>query len=402
MKKQFFIGLFTAAFALCPIAGAHAFDLGGVDIHGFISQGYLQSSDNNFLAETEDGTLDFNELGINFSKELTDNLRIGLQLFSRDFGPVGDNELVVDWAYGDYRWRDWAGVRVGIMRIAHGLYNETRDIDMLRTSILLPQSIYVEGRRDSFTRLQGVGLYGEISLGPVGSLSYQAAAGTNNPPEDGGVAREFEAPGLFEVTDIDTKVAYNGSLTWHAPLPGLRISVTGLKTTDLDAKMKTRVALGPEIPPGVDILLKADYWAEVFSVEYQRDRLTLAAEYMVDKTTENLVGIRPVSSFQSEGYYLKAAYRLTDWLQIGSYYSEFYPDKDDKDGDRFQNDPLRPDHKGWQKDLAVSLRFDVSDYWTVKLEGHQMNGTGLLLNTDHPDGYEEDWFLFAAKATFSF
>ncbi len=391
-----------AAILLFATTGAAGiFDTAGVDIHGFVSQGYLLSDENNFLADTVEGTFQFNELGINFSKELTESLRIGVQLFARDFGDVGDNDVVIDWAYGDYHWRDWAGIRVGIMRLAHGFYNETRDIDMLRTSILLPQSIYLESRRDAFTRIQGAGVYGEIPLGLAGSLSYQAAIGASNLPEDGGVAREVENSGVFEVEDIDNRIGYNGSLQWRLPVEGLRIGVTGLRGTDLELTLRTTVPLSPEIPAGIGVTHKIDFWAEVFSAEYMSEKLTLAAEYMVSKTTDNFVGIRPIDSEKSEGYYLNAAYRLTDRLQIGAYYSEFYPDKDDKDGDRFTRGE-RPDHKAWQKDLAVSVRFDVTDDWIVKLEGHRMNGTGLLLDSDNPEGLEEDWYLFAAKVSFSF
>ncbi|GBC63154.1 hypothetical protein DENIS_4147 [Desulfonema ishimotonii] len=99
--------LWTAVICAVILSGsnASAAELGGVDIHGFISQGYLKSDDNNFLGNSEDGSFQFNEMGINFSRELTDKLRIGVQFFSRDLSAVGNNDVVVDWAYGDYRWR---------------------------------------------------------------------------------------------------------------------------------------------------------------------------------------------------------------------------------------------------------------------------------------------------------
>ena len=55
-----------------------------IDIHGYISQGYLISNRNNFLANTENGTFHFNELGINFSTELTEKIRLGIQFAARD------------------------------------------------------------------------------------------------------------------------------------------------------------------------------------------------------------------------------------------------------------------------------------------------------------------------------
>jgi len=59
-----------------------------IDIHGYISQGFMYSNHNNYLADTEKGTFQFNELGINFSDDLTDRLRIGIQLAARDLGEM--------------------------------------------------------------------------------------------------------------------------------------------------------------------------------------------------------------------------------------------------------------------------------------------------------------------------
>ena len=65
-----------------------------VDIHGFISQGFIKSTGNNYLGETLDGEWEFTETGINFATELTDDLRVGAQLFARDLGPLGN--MVID------------------------------------------------------------------------------------------------------------------------------------------------------------------------------------------------------------------------------------------------------------------------------------------------------------------
>lgn len=402
MAKPIFMGMIFMAITAWAGSSAEAVDLGGVDIHGFISQGYLVSDDNNYLADSEDGSLQFNEVGVNFSKQLTDNLRMGLQLFSRDLGKVGNNGLEIDWAYGDYRWRDWFGVRVGLMKMAHGLYNETRDIDMLRTSILLPQSVYIETTRDYYTRMWGLELYGEIPLNRFGSLSYRALVGTYTPDEeDSGLRRIIEDQGPFEVKDFDNGVQYNGSLQWHTPLDGLRLGITSWKQHDFQSTIENRAPLGPTIPAGRSWEAESDNETTVYSAEYLWNELTLAVEYQHRKTASSVKDILPKEERRSEGYYAGAAYRFADWFEAGAYYSASYSDKDDKDGDRYQL-LGQPRHRSWQKDFALSLRFDVNDYWVVKLEGHRMDGTDDLYVSDNADGLEEDWFLFAAKATFSF
>lgn len=73
-----------------------ASDIEGIDIHGFISQGFLRSSEYNYLANSsKDGSFQYNEMGINFSKELNDKLRIGLQFFPRDVGDAANNKITV-------------------------------------------------------------------------------------------------------------------------------------------------------------------------------------------------------------------------------------------------------------------------------------------------------------------
>jgi hypothetical protein len=194
--KYIFSLLFISILSGFTCAGAA--EVGGIEINGFISQGYLTTTDNNFMGETSEGSFEFNEIGINFGKELTENMRVGVQLFSRDLGNYGNNEITVDWAYGDYRWKDWLGVRVGKIKTPHGLYNETRDVDMLRNWIFLPQSVYPEIERDAALSLMGVGVYGNARLGRVGGLSYQAMIGTQNIDANESLAQSLMGINTFD------------------------------------------------------------------------------------------------------------------------------------------------------------------------------------------------------------
>ena len=160
------------------------------DVHGFLSQGFLLSEHNNFYADTEDGTFQFNETGVNFLTNLTDRLHVGMQLFSRDLGDISNNEILLDWAYGDYRWKDEFGIRAGKIKVPYGLYNETRDIDAVRTGIFLPQSIYAETERDLFNSAYGIDVYGYLDLKSWGYLSYQAQYGGKDVTKDSGMVKK--------------------------------------------------------------------------------------------------------------------------------------------------------------------------------------------------------------------
>jgi len=194
MKKLILILIMIIITFAAWVGSAAAYEAGGVDIHGFISQGFLASSEYNYLAHNStDGSFEYNEMGINFSKQLTDKLRIGAQFFSRDLGDAANNKVTLDWAYGDYRFKDWLGLRAGRIKMPVGLYNEIRDLDMLRTSIILPQGIYNDLVRDNNIALNGVGLYGNIGLGGVGGLEYQVLAGATNSDAESGIGKYTNA-----------------------------------------------------------------------------------------------------------------------------------------------------------------------------------------------------------------
>src|ERR1035437_3337463 len=156
------VGAVVAAFCTGLAMPAWGIDAAGIEIHGFLSQGYIKTTkENNFpVTNSGQGSFNFNDFGINFSKELTPDLHVGLQLFAFDRGTYGRDAITVDLAFGDYRFKDWLGFRAGKVKIPLGLYNEARDNDALRTFIFLPQNEYYEYERDSIMAMIGGSLYG--------------------------------------------------------------------------------------------------------------------------------------------------------------------------------------------------------------------------------------------------
>ncbi len=371
-----------------------------VDIHGFIAQGFLQSTENNFLAETKEGTFQFNEMGINFSTDLGPKLRVGIQFFARDLGEIGNDEITLDWGYADYRWKKWLGLRVGKIKSPFGLYNESRDVDMLRTSIFLPQSVYSEPDRASVLASKGVGVYGKLDLHFLGNLYYRGQVGVAEASKDSGSAKTFEDRG-FEVTeDFDMDLGYIAALDWQTPI-GLRLLASGRKT---GLHIYADSSIG-----SVDYHI-TDIGAYFLSMEFTWEDLIISAEYFTMRSqylfSASLLPSTIDGGLNTIGYYGGASYRFLDWFQMGFYYSEFFRNKDDKSGDENVVSGIEQS-KAWSKDFALSLRFDINEYWIVKLEGHLIDGTGIMYNADNINNqgeadYEEDWMLFAAKVSFNF
>jgi hypothetical protein len=351
-----------------------------LQVHGFVSQGYLLSTANDYLADSSRGSFDFSELGLNVTLPATDQLTLGAQIFSQKLGPLGDYRAKLDWYYLDYHWRDWLGVRAGRVKLPFGLYNDVSDIDAARTAILLPQSVYPAQNRNFLLAQSGGELYGYSGLGWAGSVDYRLYAGTIF--LDAG----SQPGGAYSVVDLNVPFVLGGRVMWGAPLEGLRVggSVQYLR---LDTDLLGKSAAAP-----VALRVPALLW--VASTEYVWRDLLVAAEYSrwsvrVESSDPSSF---PESSTTSERGYLLGTYRVTSWLQAGSYYSLFFPNVDRRTG----RDAL-------QHDVALTLRFDVNPYWLIKLEGHYMHGTAGLsssLNDNQPlSALTPTWGLFTVKTT---
>ncbi len=392
MKKHI-IKLLTIAFIMSWTFPVNAYEVAGVDIHGFISQGFLRSNDYNYLShKSKDGSFEYNEMGINFSKQLQDKLRIGVQLFARDVGNAGNNKITVDWAYADYRYRDWLGLRVGKIKLPMGLHNETRDMDMLRTPIVLPQGIYTDLLRDNLIATTGAGIYGHYELGGFGDLNYQLIAGVLPTESEGGVVKYLNDAlvnyGGVISGDLDPDTSYAGALSWETPMEGLKVGYSYFHSPS-----KIPIIIAGIIPSTWEI--KSVF--HILSAEYTWNNLVMAVEYMERDTDTLTMGIADSSTTQS--YYVSASYAFNELFTLGAYYSVLYMNKDDKDGNT-----LAIKNKAWEKDLALTLRFDINKYWAFKVEGHFVDGIANVLMGDNPANnfMESDWIYGAAKISFSF
>jgi hypothetical protein len=315
---------------------------------------------------------------------------VGIQFFSRDLGDVDNNRIVVDWAFGDYRIKDYFGVRLGIMKRPEGFYNETRDIDSLRTWILNPSSFYPEEYRESELSTQGLGLYGKVAMKKAGALDYQFQVGTQNLPTDQALGKSIANTG-FDVKEFNTTSIVVGSLIWNTPLSGFRVGTTGsYYEADIDTVANKK--LGPMA--GTPVLIKYSHYLTTFSGEYIYQNLTLMSEFKrFDSKNATPFYTRWNPTY---GWYIGGSYRFNRWFEAGSYYGEFYQDKNNKTGQG-----LKYPFKSWSKEWDLSARFDINEHFTIKAEGHWFDGVGTFSSRLNPTPVQ-DTFLFALKASFNF
>ncbi len=374
----------TRAYAV-GIGGAEG-DPTAVEVHGFVGQGFMLSKDNNYIdGNSSHGSAQVSDVGLNVTKTMGDKLRFGMQLFAQDFGTSGTYVPTVDWAYGDYRFADWLGIRLGRVKIPFGLYNEVNDIDSARTFILLPQGMYPLSYRQYLFAQTGGEVYGYLRIGGAGALDYHFYGGTlaYNPTN---------APGSpFTITNETVPYVFGARLLWETPLDGLRVGGS-VETLRADTQALVPGVAGATL---VDTELPATF--TVASVEYAAHDLQLAAEYgrWVAKFDSFSPNFPSIPLLRTDRFYALASYRFNRWFQPGVYYSVFFPNTDVWSGDA-----------NHQHDFAVATRFDVNSHWLFKLEGHYMIGTGGLdstINANTPlNGLKANWGVFLAKTTVYF
>jgi len=356
-----------------------------VQVHGFVSQGFIYTSDNNWLTmNTSQGSAAFTDFGLNMSSQVTDKLRIGAQGYDRNLGQLGQYHPSLDWAVVDYRFKSWLGVRGGKVKTTLGLYNDTQDEDFLHTFALLPQSVYPTDLRDATIAHLGADLYGNISLRHrLGVLSYTAYAGHRSDSTYSGYPYYLSSFG-GQIKSF-TGLQYGGDLRWNTPLKGLLIGASRLNE-DITGKGYT----SDPFHPGAGLVAyseasKAD-WANQFYGEYTLGRLRIDAEYRRYWRNQELFTLALENITDVRGWCVSGAYRVRKRLALGSYYSR-YTITSVFGGALAAVSPNQTDLSlpaNHIYDKAITARVDLNKFWDVKLEEHFMNGYG---SSPYPDGF---------------
>ena len=356
-----------------------------VQIHGFASQGFVYTNENNWLTmHSSQGSGAFTDFGVNASMQVTDKFRVGAQVYDRNLGNLGEWHPSLDWAFADYRFKPWFGIRGGKVKTVLGLYNDTQDLDFLHTFALLPQSVYPTDVRDATIAHTGGDLYGSVSLRRhLGTLSYTLYAGHRSDSLYSGY--------VYLVSQYGVHIShfggwqYGADLRWNTPLKGLLIGASRMNQ-NTSAKATFINVLDPTagfVP--MDEGSKAD-WTNQFYGQYTRGKLRFDSEYRRFLHNEFVRTISVTSITDVRGWYASGAYRISKRLEVGSYYSRYTITS------VFGGPPafVRPDQTDTSLpanhvyDTVITGRVELNRFWNVKVEGHFMNGYGA---STYPDGF---------------
>ena len=392
----------TCALAFGSVATASVtIDSTDIQIGGFLSQGYLYSTNNNFPTVDKGGTWDFREMAFNVSDTIGAHLRVGAQGFAEAYGPYGGDTVLLDWAIADYNVNPAFGIRLGRVKMPKSLYSDAQDLDSVRPFVFLPNALYSPVLRDFSASFDGGMIYGSLAAGS-GSVDYKLYYGHITMGPQQGVADFFNNTGIFSAPGLKSVgVNYTGgvALTWNTPITGLRCSAFYNRLSHLDAQGD--FALVPAAYGAVPLDLHGtNLDSFTFAAEEAFGQWTLASEFQTAHDTDYLATplFAPIKSLDANNaWYVSCARRLGSKTEVGVNYSELRNLHPAAGANPASN---------YQKTWAVCLRYDMNDHVVLKIECDRVAGTQQTLNTarvSNPPGIIKDSTLVvAAKSTISF
>ena len=359
-SKNYWLGpaAAIALFSLSPQTGWSMEISDHLRIDGFGTQGYLRTTDNNFLGADSRGTFDFSAYSLVLKANVTDQFTVWSELSTSS---QMRDAISLEWAFAQYNFNDSLNVKFGKMHTPVGIYNEVRNVFPIIPLSILP-AFYADTTEFSPATIKGAALNGRFSLGGWGA-EYDLYGGMSYFNHSAG-SRPFENMA--------------GTRLWiNSPESVLRIGqtlFTGVEMLTDAAGLKTggRTRMTTYIP-------SFEYFSPI--------GLTLRGELGLHYHQGELKNPKDPRRL---GYYVEATYALTEKLTPVVRYDVYYPRR------RAVDFP-----KDYQQDLTFGFNYGFASYFVWKAEIHHIKGTTLLDPATNP-APKTRWNLMATSVSFLF
>ncbi|MCG8015804.1 MAG: hypothetical protein JAY97_06275 [Candidatus Thiodiazotropha sp. 'RUGA'] len=365
---------------------------GALQVHGFLTQAYVKTTENSFFGDSQDGSWDFRELGINSSYRFTPSTMASIQLLSRRAGEMYDGSLDLDYAQLDATIYTADANRVGIIvgryKNPFGLYNDTRDVAATRPGNFMPQAIYWDRVRNMVLSNDGAQLFGDLQVDEH-RFSIRLIGGKT--PIDENVEKSYLNPLLDPEMEQDG-LTLGGRLLYEWDGGRFNLAYSSAHLT-LDAETSL-------LPDGE---VEIDY--QVLSAQYNSGRWSLTLEYMQEPLNySGFGGLMDAGDTTLDGYYLQGTYRLRDDLELFARYEESHYDKQDKRGEKTAQRLGLEAHNFYSRVSTLGLLWEVTEGLIVRGEFSQVDGTIFLSNLENPPPQmrSRNWNLFSLLVSYSF
>jgi hypothetical protein len=365
-----------------------------VQIHGFLSQGIIHTSDNNFFGKSDDSVShDFRELGINGSWNILSDLQVAMQVVWRDAGDTDNGGFRIDYGLANYNLysseTSLLSLRGGRVPTPLGFYNDTRDVAATRPSILLPQSIYFDVNRNLALSADGGYVYGEHRT-DYGEFTLNV----------GGIIPRMDDPDFNYVILGGSPGHMEGDASWVA-----RLGYEWEQEIGLVRLAVTYAGFEGHYRPYAGAIMEAGKWQFhplILSAQFNAEDWSLTGEYALRRADLNGFTPRPDMGFTGQSFYIQGTYRLTDSLEGVVRYDELIWDLNDPRGDKFSAMTGAPAHSRFAQDWTFGLRYEILPSLMLSAEYHHINGTGWLSAIENPQGTTQHWDLYTTMISYNF
>jgi hypothetical protein len=368
-------------------SGAQSLDDLNVQIHGYATQGFLYTTQNNiFTTSSSNGSPAWTEAVLNVTAQPDPKLRVGVQARYFLLGNFG-NSITLDWAAADYKFNDRFGVRFGKVKTPSNLFNEIQDIDPSYLWALLPQSVYTVVDRNSILTQYGGVVYGTLKLGEkLGKVEYRGWGGERAIAGDDGYWIGLREAGMALPSGLNGSEV-GAALHWKTPLSGLMVGASDIKSQMWSSKLTFGTLTGSmNVKP-------FNLWA-VFGI-YEKNKVMVASEYnrLNPPITLSFPSMPIPFPVDKRQWYAMASYKVTGKFTAGIYDSQQIN----------KALPLSTGAARFSKDWVVSGRYDFGQFLYAKAEEHFIDGTDNYFDTDlNPHGLKPTTKLTILKIGVSF
>jgi hypothetical protein len=308
-----------------------------VTFHGYLSQAFGISDDNQYLGITSDGTTEYRTAALQFRYVPSDKDGFVLQLSHEVLGASATNQLrsdvELDWVYYERRLGEASLVRIGRVPLPIGIYNEIKDVGTLLPFYRASTGIYGDGTWTSDT-VDGVVVSHPIALGSRWSLDTDFYYGNWKRIED-----DTSVP---RVSIADITNAFGTQLWLNTPVEGVRL---GFGANRIDAT-------GGEFQKGFTDTQKNFY----YSLDASFERVMVRVEYYDDRYTGG----------DWKAIYGEVVVKATDRLRLMANMER---------GDmKFTVPDFAVFEGNWNKEVGVGLNYAFRPDLVLKVEHHWHEG----------------------------
>jgi len=370
-----------------------------LQIHGFIAQGIVKADGSNFVNDDGELSIELTEVGLNGSYQLTSSVRLTGQVTYLEGGNRYNDGIRIDYALLDwsvYHTDNWQiNLYAGRFKNYHWLYSGTRNVPFTRPSIILPQSMYHDGFRDTALGGNGGDLKISYSSDTSGNFDFNLSSGAI-PLSKAQTQLVFSELALGRLKHLD---GLQTSLYWQPAFSSWRFGLAFLDTSFeyvaaeegdifLDATLKLQHST-------VNALYEGEKWE--FAVEAFQGRINLKGFYLDSYHQEK----------PGQGYYAQFRYKIENSLTLLARYEKYYADKEDKNGQNLQQTTggLVPSYFGYQHDITLGFSYDIAEAFRLQFEYHNFEGVARLTPVAAPNvalNNSKHWNLWAIQLMYWF